>query len=268
MIMRSFLFFLVTLAAVTCEPGELALPPWQARYSSGHLPPSAVRNGIRINSEYEGDNIDFIPKIYPPQFNRRDIDATIRADMMLDALIGNITTADFDRVVTVTWNSTRDSYNYPEYNDINVLKAISILFETSGNITRMGYATAAEVQGNSNEIILTGSVRLPIPRITINVRTWNKVGMETIMDAIAVSARDVVMNVQLIVNRQWKQIFVTNVTPKENVVFRANFKCDGEKSFDFCKQVQEILSREVLGRIDNSMRDAIKFRLEELELDM
>ena len=267
--MNSLLLTLVTLVfAVTCEPGELALPTWHTGYSSGHSLPLPVRDRFKINSEYE-DEIDIVPRAYPPQFSRRDAaDSNIKADSLFDSLISNMSASTFDRVLKVSWNSTRDNYHSPQYNDIAVFEAQSTLFETADNITRIGYATAAEVQGNTNEIILTGHVRLPIPRITVSVTVWDKEGQMTSMDATAVSARDVVMSVQLILNKHWKKIFVTSVTPKDNMVFRANIKCDGEKSFDFCKQVQDVLSRDVLSSIDRSIRDALKFRLEELELDL
>jgi hypothetical protein len=152
--------------------------------------------------------------------------------------------------------------------DVTAIRAQSMLFESAGNITRVGFASAAEVQGNSNELIITGHIRIPVPRITINVEAWDKENAQTSVDVTAVSARDVIMTAQFIVNKQWKKVFVTSINPKDNVVFRANFKCDGDKSFDFCKQVQETINREVLPRLESSLRDALKFKLEEVELDL
>lgn len=261
------ILFLTLVVAVTCERGELALPTWHTGAPPGRSFTLQARDRFKIN-EYE-EELDFVPKAYPPQFSRRDAaDLNIKPDMLFDQLLTNMNASTLDRILKVEWNGSRDAFHYPQYANVAAVEAQSTMFETADNITRIGQATAAGVQGNSNEIILTGNVRIPIPRIMMAVTTWDREGQMTMMDATAVSARDVVMTVQLILNKQWKKVFVTNMTPKDNIIFRSSFKCDGEKSFDYCKQVQEILSRDVLSRIDSSIRDALKFRLEEVELDM
>jgi len=218
--------------------------------------------------EFEGD-IDFIPKIYRSPFGRDEVqDSGIKPDTLFDELISKLNVSSLDSVLKTGWNSTRDPFRSPSYGDVATIEAKSRQFVMAGNMTRLGYASASEVQGNSNEVVLSGNLRMPVPKIEMDVSVWNKEGEQTTLDVTAVSSRDVVMGVQLILNKQWKKIFVTNIAPKEIIAFRANFKCNDGMSFDFCKQMQDVLNRDVLSRIDGSIRDALKFKLEEMEPDM
>ena len=259
---------LATLLVASVASGEL--PPDLAAWPSAHSLGRPARD--RYGSK-EFEEIDFVPRpLYPPGFARRDsLDPNFKPDVLFDGLLSRLNASSFDRIVKVNWNSSHDAYPSPDAtrsSEIAVIEAQSSSFETADNMTRVGYLTAAEVQGNPNEIVVNGNLRMPIPRVAVAVTVYDKEGQPTPVDVMAISSRDIVMAVQFIVNKHWKKIFVTSITPKESVVFRSNFKCDADKSFEFCKQVQEIVNREVLGRLDSGIRDALKFKLEEMEIDL
>lgn len=247
------------------------------------LPPSSIpfdfRREVRdrFRSDYE-EEIAFIPKMYTSPFNRRDapVEPPVKSTQVYDSLLANVTASTFDSILKVSWNGTRDPH-YPQgpgisyqgsplSDDVVAVTVTSTSFETAGNITRAGYTTAAEVQGNPNEILLTGHVRIPVPRVTFEVNVTNKDGESSVIEGTATASRDVVLATQLILNKQWKQIFVTNVAPKDAVVFRTNFKCI-DQAISVCKEVGEVVEREAVSRIEASVRDALKFKLEEVTPD-
>lgn len=212
-------------------------------------------------------------------------DSSLKPDNLFDNLIGQLNTSSFDSVLRQTWSALPCHTRYDHYGRQTVgcgsqssfsdLQVESHSFRTAANMSRTGFVTPKQEEGNPNEFVFEGNMRIPVPiiRATVtvygrNVSDMDATGNETSINLTAVSSRDIVMTVKFILNKRWNKIFVTDITTKENSVFRASFSCRNDMSYTFCDEIQKVLNQDVLTRIDSSMRGVLKFKFEEMEPDI
>lgn len=220
-------------------------------------------------------------------------DSSIKPDNLFDSLVNSIDVSSLAEVVNTSWSETTDSscqqnngygYGYDRYgrlraecnrsNSVSRLAVRSYEFKVGANLSRVGFVTPKQEEGNTNEFIFEANLKIPVPLIELkvclndsaiaNTTTQNTSAIEV----SAVSSKDIVLTVKFIVNKRWRKIFVSDIQTKERSVFRPSFKCRSPQSFATCKAVKSILSNSILTTVDENIREILKFRIEEIEPDL
>lgn len=136
-------------------------------------------------------------------------------------------------------------------------------------MSRIGFVNPVEQKEFPNEISFSANIKLPAPAIETTITVYMSLNASDsspiTIPVSAFAAQDMKFNVNYVLNKRWRKIFVTEIKPESSTTFRTSFKCETEMTYDFCLELQSVLNDSVFNSIEPQVGKVLKFKLEELD---